>query len=211
MLIAEDLVLLGLDPDGSNARGASNQPAVATGVTGALLSELALDGHLDLSDGRIRLTGSRPTHPLLAQALDNTAPHEGKKLKSRLANIKHSGWTEVVDGMVEADVLGREKDALRPTRHPVTDPTAHAALLADVRAAAAGDGPLDERMAVLLALSGPCQLLEVVAPERSTRKHARERIDNAADLTPAAKAVKATIDAIAAATSAAVIVAATGS
>src|SRR5436190_930442 len=82
--------------DGTPARGASNQQATQVGVTGALISELALQGHVDLADGRVRLTGTRPEQPLLAQVLDNLAPHEGKKLKRRLGSVKHAGWTEVV-------------------------------------------------------------------------------------------------------------------
>lgn len=200
MLIAEEFVLLALDPDGTPARGASYQSATEVGVTGALISQLALQGHVDLAGGRVHLTGSRPEHPLLAQALDNLAPIEGKKLKNRLSSVKHAGWSEVVDGMVDAGVIGRDKATLRPTHHPVADTAAHAALLAELRAAATGDGPLDERTAVLLALSGPCQLLEVVAPERSDRKHAKRRIKEAAELVPAAEAVRATIEAVVAAT-----------
>ena len=125
MLLAEEFVLLALNPDGAVARGASNQPSAAIGVTGALVAELALDGHLDLTDGRIRLTGTRPADPLLAQALDNVAPHEGRKLKSRLGSIKHAGWSEVVDAMVASGTLGREKEALhRPaTRFGIQRPT----------------------------------------------------------------------------------------
>jgi hypothetical protein len=204
MLIAEELVLLALHPDGTMARGASSQTAVAVGVTGALVTELALDGHLDVSDGRIRLTGTRPTHPLLAQALDHTAPHAGKKLKSRLGSIKHAGWSEVVDGMIAAGIVGRETAPLRPTRHPVKDLAAQARLLAEVRAAAVGVGPLEPRVATLLALAGPCQLLEVVAPDRADRKAARRRIDTAADQVPAAAAVKATVQEVQAAVMAAV-------
>lgn len=210
MLIAEEFVLLALQPDGRLVRGASNQPAVALGVTGALVTELAIDGHLDLVDGRIRPTGTRPGHPLLAQVLDNTQRHAGKKLTSRLASIKHSGWPEVVDLMIAEGVLGREHVALRPTRHPVADPAAHAALLAEVRAAAVGRGPLDARLATLLALAGPCQLLEVVAPERRDRKAARRRIDAAADQVPAASAVKAAIEAVQVAVIAAVTAANAG-
>ncbi len=210
MLIAEDLVRLALDPDGTLARGASHQPVVAVGVTGALVSELAIDGHVDLADGRIRLTGTRPDHPVLARTYENVIPHGGKKLKSRLSSIKHSGWPEVVDHMVETGVLGRDKPAaLRTTRHPVADPASQAALLADVRSAAADDGPLETRTAVLLALSGPCHLLEVVAPDREDRKHARRRIDDAADLVPAADAVKAAIEAVVVATTVAATTAAT--
>ena len=118
VLIAERFVLLALRPDGRLARGATSQSSVATGVTGALVAELAFDGHLAIDAGRIRLTGTRPAHPMLAQALENIRPHEGKTLKSRLGSIRHSGWSEVVDGMVDAGVLGHEGGALRPTRHP---------------------------------------------------------------------------------------------
>jgi Golgi phosphoprotein 3 (GPP34) len=210
VLIAEDLVRMALNPDGTLARGASYQPMVSLGVTAALVSELTLDGHVDVTDGRIHLNGSRPDHPVLARTYENLAPHEGKKLRSRLSSIKHSGWPEVVDHMVETGVLGREKPAaVRTTRHPVTDPAAHAALLAEVRAAATSDGPLEAHTAVLLALSGPCHLLEVVAPERADRKHARRRIDEAADLVPAADAVKVAIEEIVVATTVAATTAAT--
>ena len=196
MLIAEAFVLLALDPDGTVARGISNQPAAAVGVQGALVTELVQEGHVDLAGGRIRLTGTRPEHPLLAQALDNLAPHEGKKLKRRLSSVKHAGWSEVVDAMVAEGMLGREKHALRPTRHPVADEAAHAALLAEVRAAAVGRTPLDGRMATLLALSGPCQMLEVVAPARADRSQAKRRIAEATEQVPAAAAVKHVIDAM---------------
>ncbi len=164
LLLAQEFVLMALAPDGKPARGVSNQSAASVGVTGALVTELAQDGHLDLSDGRIRLTGRRPAHLVLIQALDNLAPHEGKKLKSRLGSVKHAGWSEVVDGMVQAGVLGREKQPWRPTRHPIIDTAAHVLLLDGIRAAATGEGPLDGRTATLLALAGPCQMLEVGRP-----------------------------------------------
>ena len=194
MLLAEAFVLLALDADGSPARGAANHSAAAIGVTAALVTELAQQGHLDLSDGRIHLSGSRPQHPMLVQALDNLAPHEGKSLKRRLGSVKQAGWNEVVDAMVDQGVLGRVKRGLRATRHPVVNPAAQAAILTDVRAAAAGEGPMAPRTAALLALAGPSQLLEVVAPERTTRAHARRRIAQAAEQVPAAAAVKYVID-----------------
>jgi hypothetical protein len=210
MLFAESFVLLALDPDGRVVRGMSNQPAVAVGVTGALITELVHDGHVDLGDGRIRPTGSTPAHPLLAQALANLAPHEGKKLKSCLAYVKHAGWSEVVDHMVAEGVLGREQRALRPTRHPVTDVAAHQTLLAGVRAAAVGDGPLDARTATLLALAGPCQMLEVVAPARTDRPKAKRRIAEASEgpSASASAAVRSVVEAVAATVAAAAAAAA---
>ena len=152
-------------------------------------------GHLALDDGRIRLTGTRPEHPLLAQALDNVAPFEGKKLKSQLGSVKHSGWGEVVDMMVEGGALGREKQTLHPTQHPILRPEVRQDVLDRVRAAATGDGPLDARTAALLALAGPSQLLQVVAPDRADRKVAKRRIAEASEQVPAAAAVKYAIEA----------------
>lgn len=211
VLLAEAFVLLALDPDGTPARGLSNQPAAAVGVTGALVTELAQQGHVDFAGGRVHLTGTRPTHPILAQALDNLAPHEGKKLKARLAAVKHAGWKEVVDAMIAEGVLGRVKHGLRATRHPVIDSSAQAAILAEVRAAATGDGPIEPRTAALLALAGPSQLLEVVAPQRSDRAHARDRIADAAEQVPAAAAVKYVIDSMNAAVAAVAVSAAVSS
>ena len=101
-------------------------------------------------------------------------------------------------------MLGREKQPLHPTRHPVTDPAGHAALLADVRAAATDDGPLSQRDAVLLALAGPCQMLEVVAPDRADRKQAKRRIAQASEQVEAPDAVKESLAALVAATTSAV-------
>ena len=198
MLLAEEFVLLALNVDGTPARGLANQSAVAVGVTGALVTELAQAGHLDLIDGRVHLHGTRPAHLLLCQALDNIAPHEGKKLKNRLASVKHAGWNEVVDAMVAEGVIGRVKDGLGPTRHPSWIP-APTSLVAEIRAVATSDGPIAPRAAGLLALAGRSQLLEVIAPQRSDRGAARRRIAEASEQVPAAAAVKHVIDTTAAA------------
>lgn len=199
MLLAEEFVLLALAEDGTVARGASNQYAAAVGVTGALVAELAYGGHLILDAGRIHLTGTAPVHPLLAQALDGVKPYEGKKLKSHLGSFRHAGWNEVVDSMIDAGALGREKQPFRTTRHPVVDRRAHELLLDEVRGAAAGEGPLGRRMATLLALAGPCRMLEVVAPSREDRPAATRRIKEASEQVPVAEAVKYAVEAKAAA------------
>ena len=49
------------------------------------------------------------------------------------------------------------------------------------------------RTAMLLSMTGPANLLELVAPERATRKHARRRIDHALEdtsLDPVAQSVR---------------------
>lgn len=193
MLLAEEFVLLALDPGGTLARSALNHFEVAVGVTGALVTELVQQGHVAIVDDRVEIIGTRPAHPLLAQVLDNVDGLRGKKLRSRLGSIKHSGWGEVIDSMTTAGILGREDHALKPTRHPVIDRASQETLLAQVRSAAVGDGPMDARTATLLALAGPCQMLEVVAPDRKDHKVAKRRIAEATDQVPAAAAVKAVI------------------
>jgi hypothetical protein len=95
----------------------------------------------------------------------------------------------------------------------VVDGAARDAIVARLRIAAAGDEPLAVRTGVLLAMSGPAQLLELVAPDRAGRKHARQRIDHAIDadqLQPVAEAVRKVLADAAAAAAAAGSVAAMG-
>ena len=92
------------------------------------------------------------------------------------------------------------------------DRAARDAVVQRLRSAAAGDEPLDARAASLLAMTGPAQLLELVAPDRSTRKHARRRIDHALDATslqPIAESVRKVLADAAAAAAVAASVAAT--
>ena len=58
---------------------------------------------------------------------------------------------------------------------------------------------MEPRIATLLALAGPSQLLEVVAPARSDRAKAKKRIAEAAEQVPAAAAVKHVIESMEAA------------
>jgi hypothetical protein len=75
-------------------------------------------------------------------------------------------------------VLGRDKPSLlRPTRHPVLDMAARQAVVDQIRAAAAGEAPVSAQLAVVLALIGPCRLLDRVAPDPGTRGEAKRRID----------------------------------
>ena len=189
MLIAEAFVLIALDADGRVAAGPSKQHATAVGVTGALISELAQLGHLDLTDGTIHLTGSTPKSPLLAEALENLRPNEGKKLARRLSSLTQTSWTQVTNAMVAEGALGREGSLLRITRHPIADRAAHQGLLRKVREAATSDGPLDPRTATLLALAGPAEMLAVVAPARADRPAASRRMAAAAEEVPSAFAM----------------------
>jgi Golgi phosphoprotein 3 (GPP34) len=91
-------------------------------------------------------------------------------------------WDAVIGGLVDAGVVTPVEGGLR-ARYTIVDVAARVAIVERLRAAASGDQLLDARTAMLLSMTGPAQLLEVVAPDRGNRKHARRRIDNALDST----------------------------
>ena len=121
-------------------------------------------------------------------------------------------WDAVVGGLVDAGVVAPAEGALRPTQR-VLDTPARDAVVERLQVAAAGDDPMDVRTAVLLSMTGPAQLLEVVAPDRANRKHARRRIDHALDATAlraVAESVRKVLADAAAAAAAAASIAAVG-
>ena len=104
-------------------------------------------------------------------------------------------WNRVTGRLTHAGVLGRDRPSLlRPTRHPVLDTAARQAVLDQIRAAAAGEGPVSSQVAVVLALIGPCRLLERVAPDPGTRGEAKRRIDRVTAETPVAPGVATIVD-----------------
>ena len=198
MLLAEELLLLGLDPvQGMVVNNARRELLV--GLAGALVGELALAGLVDLSGKRLIAVGSPPGDPLLAAAHQALAQSTGRRAAAQLRGLdKGLGgiWSRLVDGLAGRGVLDRRRDhvLLVPvTRHPVLAPAVREEVLERVRAAAAGEGEIEPRTAVVLALAGPSRLLEVVAPDKASRPHARRRIETATELTPVAPVVKKVI------------------
>ena len=173
---------------------------IKVGLSGALLAELAIDGRLTIAeDGTIRAGDTRPDDELLADVYDAVREHlAGRKAKQVISGLDHrigGSWKRVTGRLVGTGVLGREKPSVfRPTQHPVLDTAARQAVLDQVRAAAAGDGPVSADVVVVLALSGPCRLLERVAPDRQTRGEAKRRIARATAETPFAPGVAKIID-----------------
>jgi hypothetical protein len=215
VLIAEELLLVALDPvKGTVSLGARTYLNV--GLAGAVLAELAIAGNLGIRDGRIVPAGDPPTDPFLAEVLaairSETKAAKAKSAVKMLDKQVGGVWRGLVERMVAAGTLGEAKHGrLRPTRHPVLDRPRQDSVLGGVRASAAGDGPLVPRSAVLLALTGPCRLLERVAPDRSGRRHAKTRIKEATDQAPFGPEAKQVIDELIAAVAIAAVVASTAS
>ena len=188
MLLAAELALLSIDPDsGRHAMG--NRDKLNACLAGLLVGELVVDGGAVAGerDGTVLVTDDVPGDPVLAATADVVAVR-GPKLKAVMSSMDRSlgkrlgtgTWDSVVGTLVAAGVLGAADGGLRP-RHAVLEPAASDAVLGRLRHAAAGDEPLDTRTALVLTMTGPANLLEVVAPDRHGRKHARRRIDHALD------------------------------
>jgi len=123
----------------------------------------------------------------LAEPQDKTFTDQLRRLNGR-----GGLWPLLIDGLVAQGVLGCRRDRILlvgVTRHPVLRAAVREEVLHPVQAAAT-DGALEPRTAVLLALSAPAGLLKVVAPQRSGRDYAQRRISTAAQLVPAAAVVQ---------------------
>ena len=207
MLAAEALVLLSLIPDGRTAHSGATDEVMSLGAAGALVAELVLLERLGLDGrGRVEVRGGHAGHPLLDAALDAVGPGPPSRLRSRLPGIaRRAGRRQVIDHLVARELVGRVKPRfLRPTRHP-PQRGPHEQVLWRYRSAVASDTPLLPLDAIVVGLSGPCRLLEVVAPERATHGHARWRIGQAIELVPVLRTVREAIEAQIAAAAAPVV------
>jgi hypothetical protein len=202
MLLAEELALVALKPESGRFQLGTGGNLNAC-LAGLLVAELLLDGSVGpgKKDDHLVEVAGRPTpiSPALAAALEVVA-EKGPKMKGVLSDMSRGlerrlgmATQEVVlSGLAGAGIVGDSSGGLLPKR-PVLDPAAWSAVVDRLRAAATDDGPIEPRTALLLSMTGPAHLLEVVAPERSTRKHARHRIDHAldgSDLEPVGKIVR---------------------
>lgn len=133
--IAEDLVLVGTDPEGRNLLGSGRNVAVA----GAFLSELAVRERLTIDD-RKRLSvvaGGSTGDDLLDRALVLFTEREGKKPKDVLEKI----GKELLDPVLEQ--LAR-KELVRP------EPVRFAGLRMGTRWPVLTDGPRQEVLTELV-------------------------------------------------------------
>jgi hypothetical protein len=160
---------------------------------GLLLSELFLDDVIQPEERANRMVVTGRAEPMTTALAAATAVviEKGPKVKAILSHMdrgltRHLGlgtWDATIAGLVDARVLKASTGRVRP-HHDVSDLFVRDSVVAALRLAAAGDNDLDLRTAALLSMIGPAHLLEVVAPDRAMRPHARQRIDHALDGTP---------------------------
>lgn len=109
MLIVEDVLVVGTDPDGKDLVG-QFRPLV---VGGAVLTELMLRGNLALDErGRIRvLEAAAPTEPVLVEGLQQLARADRRRARFVLPQLGNALVRTVLDGLSRGEVL--QPEALR--------------------------------------------------------------------------------------------------
>lgn len=187
MLIAAELALIAIDhKSGRHAFG--TRDLLNACLAGLLIAEVVLEGAGVPGDkkGTVVVDGPRPADLVLAAVADVIA-EQGPKIKPVLSHMDRGlkqrlgtgTWETMMGELDRSGALSAPDDGRgRPT---VSDPALRDGIVERLREAAAGDDLLDPRTALLLSMTGPAHLLELVAPDRSTRKHARKRIDHALD------------------------------
>jgi hypothetical protein len=174
MLMAEELALIAMNPR-KRSPGLGMHQHLNACLAGLLLGDLVVKGVAELRprDTIVLVPGASFFAGTLVGAAQVVA-EKGPAIKAILSGMdrglhKHLGrgtWDAVLAGLSEG-VAGREKAIER------------------LRAAAASDEPIDPRTALVLSMTGPARLLELMAPHRGAgRRHARDRIDHVTDGLP---------------------------
>jgi hypothetical protein len=187
MRLAEDLALVAIDP-GSGRHPLGGRSALNACLAGLLLAELVLDDVVEPGERpkQMVVTGRSEPKTIVLAAATTVVIEKGPKIKAILSHMdrgltRHLGlgtWDATVSGLVDAGVLAASSGSLRE-HNDVLGLFVRDSVVAALRVAATGDKDLDLRTAALLSMIGPAHLLEVVAPVRATRRHARQRIDHA--------------------------------
>ena len=192
MHLAEELALVAIDPS-SGRHGLGLRSELNACLAGLLVAELMLDGVIAVGDkeDRVVVTGKAEPKSKLLAAATAVVIEKGPKIKPILSHMDRGlaqrlglgTWDAVVSSLTDEGVVAATQRGVR-SRNDVLQPFVRDAIVAALRVAAAGDSAIEPRLAVVLSMSGPAHLLEVVAPTRSARRHARDRIDNALSGTP---------------------------
>ncbi len=192
MNLAEELALVSIDPS-SGHRALGLRSELNACLAGLLVCELILDGVVEIVDrqDRLAVTGNAVPKSKLFAAVTAVVIDKGPKVKPVLSHMDRGltrrlglgTWDAIVSDLVDEGVLAATRRGVR-LRNDVLQPFVRDATVAALRVAAAGESVLELRTAVLLSMTGPGHLLEVVAPDRAARRHARDRIATALDGTP---------------------------
>ena len=176
MNLAEELALVAIDPSsGHHALGLRSELNAC--LAGLLVAELLLDGVVEIGakEDRLVVTGRAEPKTKILAAATAVVIDRGPKMKAILSHMDRGlshllgvgTWDAVVAGLADEGVVAATRRG--SARNRVLQPFVRDATVAALRVAADGDSDLPPRTAALLSMAGPAHLLEVVAPNRSTR------------------------------------------
>ena len=200
MLLAEELVLFAIDPPkGRPPLGVKERLEVAS--AGLLLAELVLRGHGEILDEHLWIEPDFLTsgERLLDEAAEivRRTPAPLRKQVVTVRKDMDPLVDRLLDELAADDIIELHDERIllkHVVRVDIAEPEVYDDVVVDLRQAAQSDGQLSQGLAAILAMTGPINLLEKVAPERETRDHARERIDHAADDSAIVPGVKWLLD-----------------
>ena len=216
MLLAEDLLLLLTDDDTGRLLVSGSAADVALG--GAQLIELTLEGRVDLTgegegrQGRLVVRdATRFSDPLLDEALDLVASLEGKKPDAAVGPLGKKLRDRLYARLVEQGVLRSERGAVLgifPTQKwPAADAAHERQLRAGLEQALLTGLQPPERVAALVSLLRALRTVhKVVRPKDHglSKRDLERRAKEIAEGDWGSAAVRKAVDAMAAATMAAV-------
>ncbi len=214
MLIAEDLMLLLLDPAG---RPRPDSTKLGLGLAGAVMLDLALLERVGVADagervkaGRVIVRDATPTNdPLLDEALRIFGEREGRKPQDVLPKVAKGLKGAVLDRLVAAGLVqhveGRALGIFPTHSWPATHASGANPFLEGIRSVLVhGRTPTDREASLICLLQAldcvPAVVGDVGLPKRELRRRAKAvRPDDAAGV-----AVRKAIEAVQAASMAAI-------
>jgi len=183
LILAEEILLLALrDEDGKLEASWIGQT-----LAGAVLAELALDGHININahdDQLVSIAKGRPHNPLLRDALDRiSGAKKPAGLKIWITDLAtHLDlMNRTAEQLVEKGVLKLEKQKIlfffTSKRYPEVDPRPEAAIHARLKSAIEyASQPLDDRTRLLIALARSSLLITANLGKEYVNQH-KDRID----------------------------------
>ena len=221
MLLAEDLLLLLTDDD--SGRLVVSGSAVDVALGGAQLIELTLLGRVDVTaegEGRAgRLVvrpGERPGDPLLEEALGIVAEREGKKPQAVVGRLGKRLRERLYGRLADQGILRSEQGrvlGIFPTHSwPTTDAAHERQVRAALEQALLTPWQPPERTAALVSLLQALRSVHKVVPPKqhgTGKRDLERRAKEIAEGDWASAAVRKAIDAMTAATAAAITAATT--
>jgi golgi phosphoprotein 3 len=217
LLIAEELLLLGLD-DESGKLSSFSVPYLNFTLAGALLMELAIDKKISfVEEGKRKIIiqiddSSELSDNLLNEALQLMVKYEKKRKIEKMIGILAKHYSEfrkqLFSRLVTQGILERiEKKRLKIfkyVRHPMIKPEIKEEILINIQKVILEDETPTERITSLLALIGASEMIKAVFA-KEFRKEAKKKIKAIVESDVIGKYIKRIIQSVQAALIAVII------